>query len=129
MRTDRAGGDIEAPITIACDGVNSFLAKEAGLHHHAEAEHFTLGVKEVLALPRAEIDARFALTGDEGADFEILGGTGGVPGGAFLYTNAESISVGVVLHLPALGVVGPPTGGVHRCGEVAPGDRATRSRR
>jgi electron transfer flavoprotein-quinone oxidoreductase len=106
VRTDRAGGDIEAPITIACDGVNSFLAKEAGLHHHSEAEHFTLGVKEVLALPRAEIDARFALTGDEGADFEILGGTGGVPGGAFLYTNAESISVGVVLHLPELATSG-----------------------
>ncbi len=106
VRTDRPGGDIEAPITIACDGVNSFLAKEAGLYHHAEPEHFTLGVKEVLALPRAEIDARFALTGDEGADFEILGGTGDVPGGAFLYTNAESISVGVVLQLPALGASG-----------------------
>jgi flavin-dependent dehydrogenase len=37
VRTDRAGGDIEAPITIACDGVNSFLAKEAGLHHHSPA--------------------------------------------------------------------------------------------
>ncbi|HEX2382424.1 MAG TPA: FAD-dependent oxidoreductase [Acidimicrobiales bacterium] len=106
VHTDRPGGDIEAPITIACDGVNSFLAKDAGLYHHPEPEHFTLGVKEVLALPRAEIDARFALTGDEGADFEILGGTGGVPGGAFLYTNAESISVGVVLQLSALGASG-----------------------
>jgi electron transfer flavoprotein-quinone oxidoreductase len=102
VRTDRPGGDIEAPITIACDGVNSFLAKEAGLYEHPEPANFTLGVKEVLALPRSEIDARFGLTGDEGADFEILGGTGDVPGGAFLYTNAESISVGVVLHLPAL---------------------------
>jgi len=106
VHTDRPGGDIEAPITIACDGVNSFLAKEAGLYHHAEAEHFTLGVKEVLALPRSEIDARFALAGDEGADFEILGGTGGVPGGAFLYTNAESLSIGVVLQLSALGASG-----------------------
>jgi electron transfer flavoprotein-quinone oxidoreductase len=103
VHTDRPDGDIEAPITIACDGVNSFIAKEAGLYLHPEPDHFTLGVKEVLALPRAEIDARFALTGDEGADFEILGGTGGVPGGAFLYTNAESISVGVVLQLSALG--------------------------
>ncbi len=106
VRTDRPDGDIEAPITIACDGVNSFLAKEAGLYTHPEPDHFTLGVKEVLALPRAEIDARFALTGDEGADFEILGGTGDVPGGAFLYTNAESIAVGVVLQLPALGASG-----------------------
>jgi electron transfer flavoprotein-quinone oxidoreductase len=106
VHTDRPDGDIEAPITIACDGVNSFLAKEAGLYHHPEPEHFTLGVKEVLALPRDEIDARFGLAGDEGADFEILGGTADVPGGAFLYTNAESISVGVVLQLPALGASG-----------------------
>src|SRR6476469_9846709 len=37
VHTDRPDGDIEAPMTIACDGVNSFLAKEAGLYHHAEA--------------------------------------------------------------------------------------------
>lgn len=106
VHTDRPGGDIEAPITIACDGVNSFLAKEAGLYDHSEPEHFTLGVKEVLALPRHEIEARFALTGDEGADFEILGGTGDVPGGAFLYTNTDSISIGCVLQLPALAASG-----------------------
>ena len=73
VRTDRPDGDLDAPVVIACDGVNSFLAKEAGLYHHAEPEHFTLGVKEVLALPREVIDDRFGLTGDEGADFEILG--------------------------------------------------------
>ena len=63
VRTDRPDGDIEAPIVIACDGVNSFLAKEAGLYHHPEPEHFTLGVKEVLALPREVIDDRFGLIG------------------------------------------------------------------
>jgi len=102
VRTDRPDGDIHAKVVIACDGVNSFLAKEAGLYHHTEAAHFTLGAKEVLALPRAEIDRRFGLHGDQGADFEILGATGEVPGGAFLYTNADTISVGVVLRLPEL---------------------------
>jgi electron transfer flavoprotein-quinone oxidoreductase len=29
--TDRPDGDLHAPIVIACDGVNSFLAKESGL--------------------------------------------------------------------------------------------------
>ncbi|MHB8466535.1 MAG: FAD-dependent oxidoreductase [Acidimicrobiales bacterium] len=103
VRTDRPGGDIDAEVVIACDGVNSFLAKEAGLYPHVDAGHFTLGAKEVLALPRDEIDKRFALRGDEGADFEIIGATGDVPGGAFLYTNAESVAVGVVLRLPELG--------------------------
>ena len=102
VRTDRPDGDIDAGIVIACDGVNSFLAKEAGLYPHAGPEHFTLGAKEVLALPRSEIDKRFGLTGDDGADFEIIGATGDVPGGAFLYTNAESVAVGVVLRLPEL---------------------------
>ena len=102
IRTDR-DGDISAHIVIACDGVNSFLAKEAGLY--PEAKHpgnFTLGVKEVLALPREEIESRFAVRGDEGADFEIVGGTHGIPGGAFLYTNRDTVAIGAVLALDAL---------------------------
>ncbi|HVM67265.1 MAG TPA: FAD-dependent oxidoreductase [Acidimicrobiales bacterium] len=106
VRTDREDGDIDAGVVIACDGVNSFLAKEAGLYHHPGPEHVTLGAKEVLALPRDEIDRRFGLTGDEGADFEIIGCTGEVPGGGFLYTNRDTVAVGVVLHLPALAASG-----------------------
>jgi electron transfer flavoprotein-quinone oxidoreductase len=106
VRTDRPDGDLEAGVVIACDGVNSFLAKEAGLYPHVDPSHFTLGAKEVLSLPRDEIDRRFGLVGDQGADFEILGATGAVPGGGFLYTNADSLSVGVVLRLPELGASG-----------------------
>lgn len=102
VAVDRAGGQIDASVVIACDGVNSFLAKEAGLYPHVGAEHFTLGAKEVLALPRAEIDKRFGLSGNEGADFEIVGATGEVPGGGFVYTNLDSVAVGVVLSLPGL---------------------------
>jgi len=100
--TDRADGAIEASIVIAADGVNSFLAKQAGLHGQTRPENFALGVKEVLALPRDEIERRFALTEDEGADFEILGATGDIPGGGFLYTNRDTISIGVVLELSGL---------------------------
>src|SRR5581483_7199343 len=103
VRTDRPGGDLRARVVIACDGVNSFLAKEAGLYPNRDPGHFTLGAKEVLALPRDEIERRFGLTGDEGADIEIVGATGDVPGGGFVYTNTDSIAVGVVLHLPSLG--------------------------
>jgi electron transfer flavoprotein-quinone oxidoreductase len=89
-------------VVIACDGVNSFLAKEAGLLPRADAEHHTLGVKEVLALRREVIDERFGLRGHEGLDIEMLGCTRGIPGGGFLYTNSDTIAVGVVLGLPAL---------------------------
>lgn len=102
VRTDR--GDVGAGLVIACDGVNSFLAKEAGLFDERPqtAEHITLGVKEVLGFPRDVIDERFGVRGDHGVDIEILGCTGDVPGGGFVYTNAESVSVGVVLQLPGL---------------------------
>jgi len=102
VRTDREQGQLWGRVVVACDGVNSFLAKEAGLLPAAEASHHTLGVKEVLGLPRHVIDERFGLRGDEGVDIEILGCTRGIPGGGFLYTNAETVSLGVVLSLTHL---------------------------
>ena len=63
VTTDRPDGDLRARLVIACDGVNSFLAKAAGLYPNFSAENFTLGAKEVLALPREEIDARFGVRG------------------------------------------------------------------
>jgi len=104
--TDRAGAELRAPVVIACDGVNSFLAKEAGLLPRAEASHHTLGVKEVLDLPPATIDERFGVQDHEGVDMEILGCTREIPGGGFLYTNADSVSIGVVLSLPELAASG-----------------------
>ena len=106
VRTDRPDGDIRAKVVIACDGVNSFLAKEAGLLPRASPEHTTLGVKEVLALPRAVIDERFGLSGDQGMDIEMLGCTSGIPGGGFLYTNLDTVSVGVVVGLTGLAAAG-----------------------
>lgn len=105
VRTDRPGGDVSARVVIACDGVNSFLAKEAGLFAKVsgkQSEHTSLGVKETLALPREVIEERFGLSGRHGQDIEVLGCTGAIPGGGFLYTNLESVSVGVVLSLTGL---------------------------
>jgi electron transfer flavoprotein-quinone oxidoreductase len=102
VRTDRAGGEVSARVVIACDGVNSFLAKEAGLLPPADASAHTLGAKEVLALPASVIEERFGLGPGEGLDIEAVGATGGVPGGAFLYTNRDTLSVGVVVGLDGL---------------------------
>ncbi|MFZ9628934.1 MAG: FAD-dependent oxidoreductase [Ilumatobacteraceae bacterium] len=102
VRTDRPDGDLTARVVIACDGVNSFLAKEAGMYPHTDAKHFTLGVKETLALPQAVIDERFNVRDRHGVDIEIVGATGSVNGGGFLYTNLDTVSVGVVLKLPRL---------------------------
>jgi electron transfer flavoprotein-quinone oxidoreductase len=101
VRTDRPGGDLAAKVVIACDGVNSFLAKEAGLLPRADAAHQTLGVKEVLSLPADVIEERFGLMPGEGVDVEVIGCTREIPGGGFIYTNRDTVSVGVVLSLPA----------------------------
>ena len=102
VTTDRPDGDLHARVVIACDGVNSFLAKEAGLYGDVDAANYTVGVKETIALPKHVIDERFGVRDREGVDIEILGGTSGVNGGGFVYTNFDTLAVGVVLKLPKL---------------------------
>ena len=102
VTTDRADGDLRSRLVIAADGVNSFIAKSAGLYDNWDPSHFTLGVKETIALPRDVIDERFAIRGDHGVDIEILGCTQHVPGGGFVYTNSDTLAVGLVLKLTAL---------------------------
>lgn len=100
--TDRPDGNLTAQVVIACDGVNSFLAKEAGLYATVDAANYTLGVKETLSLPKNVIDERFGVRDNQGVDIEILGGTSGVNGGGFIYTNLDTVALGVVLKLPKL---------------------------
>ena len=102
ITTDRPDGDLTASVVIACDGVNSFLAKEAGLYKKVDASNYTLGVKETLSLPKSVIDERFGVRDNQGVDIEILGGTSGINGGAFIYTSLDTIALGVVLKLPKL---------------------------
>ncbi len=102
VATDRPDGDLSCSLVVACDGVNSFLAREAGLYAAFSRHHMTLGVKEVLALDRGELESRFNLTGREGCDIEMLGATGEITGGGFLYTNLDTLAVGCVLKLDDL---------------------------
>ena len=100
----RAGTEeIFADVVIAADGINSFISREAGLRGEIKPEHLAVGVKALIELPRETIEERFKLSGNEGAAYSILGeATHGVAGGAFLYTNLETISVGVVMRLDDL---------------------------
>lgn len=95
-------GELRSNILIAADGVLSFLAKQAGLRRDFKTEDMGLGIKLLLGLPRDTINERFNLIKDEGADISFIGLTEGLMGGSFLYTNRESISIGVVIHLGSL---------------------------
>jgi len=95
----RAGEDeMYADVVIAADGVNSLIAQKAGLRGEISAHSVGVGVKEVIELPESVIQSRFRLTGDEGAALVVLGCTEGISGGAFIYTNRESISLGIVFN-------------------------------
>ena len=99
-----AGEDeIQAGVVIAADGVTSFLAQEAGLRGRIPTGQAATGVKEVIGLPREVIEDRFHLNGEEGAAYTVVGyATRGVPGGGFLYTNRDSLSIGLVMRLDDL---------------------------
>jgi len=103
VRCRREDGDLYAPIVIAADGANSFLAKKAGLQREFRADEMTLGVKEVLRLDAHTIEERFNLNGDEGMTNEYVGyASGDVKGGGFLYTNRDTLSIGVVVQIESL---------------------------
>ena len=96
VRTDRAGGDIYADVVVLADGVNSLVATRAGLRPPVQAQDVALAVKEMHFLPRATIEERFNIQGDHGVVIEMFGKiTRGMVGTGFLYTNKESISLGV----------------------------------
>ncbi|NBC31503.1 MAG: FAD-dependent oxidoreductase [Alphaproteobacteria bacterium] len=103
VKVRRDEGEIRGDVVIACDGVNSWLARKAGMQRDLHTHELSLGVKEVIGLDEAAIRERFQLSGDEGMALEYVGAvTGNVHGGAFLYTNKNSLSLGVLGQLSSL---------------------------
>lgn len=97
------GEEIAANVVVAADGALSFIAEQAGLRSRHGAEHFAVGVKETIELPRKTIEERFNLHGDEGSAQLYFGSvTKGLTGGGFLYTNRESLSLGIVVGIGSL---------------------------
>lgn len=96
-----AGGDeLRADVVIACDGVLSMIAERAGLRKGLHVKDFAVGVKEVVQLDEDTINERFHLQGLDGAAHLFIGDvTRGYFGGGFLYTNRDSLSLGIVLGL------------------------------
>lgn len=96
VMTDRQGGEIYADAVILADGVNSLLAKKAGFHPELQPKDVALAVKEIHFMPQEVIEQRFNVTGEEGVVIEMVGKiTKGMMGTGFLYTNRESITIGV----------------------------------
>jgi len=88
--------DYYADIVVLADGVNSLLAKQIGLRKEIETSEVALSVKEVIKLDKETINQRFNLKDDEGAIGQIFGGPMlGSLGLGFMYTNTESVTIGL----------------------------------
>ncbi|MGI5825432.1 MAG: FAD-dependent oxidoreductase [Bacillota bacterium] len=92
-----------ADVVIACDGVNSFIGKKLGMVKPFTPHQMSLGVKEVIRLPKNVLEDRFLLKGNEGVAFELVGSVSkNVNGGGFIYTNQDSVSIGLVAQVEDL---------------------------
>lgn len=96
VQTDRLGGSIYADIVVLADGVNSLLASKAGFHPELDPKNVALAVKEIHFMPQETVESRFNVSGDAGVVIEMAGKiTKGMMGTGFLYTNKESVTLGV----------------------------------
>ncbi|WP_053361987.1 FAD-dependent oxidoreductase [Bacillus sp. FJAT-27251] len=96
VRTDRPDGDVFADVVVLADGVNSLLGKQLGFHKEFRPDEVALTAMEVINLPKEKINDRFNLHENQGCTIEIFGdSTKGNLGTAFLYTNKESLNIGV----------------------------------
>lgn len=95
--------EIPAHVVVAADGVLSFMAEKAGLKPKMVPQGYAVGMKEVIELPEEKINDRFNVESGEGCAHLFLGDvTKGLFGGGFLYTNRNTVSIGIVAGIRAL---------------------------
>ncbi len=92
-----------APVTIVAEGANTLLSESIGLIKKCKPKDMILGIKEIIKLPKEDIESRFNLEENNGAGFEFFGGLGGdILALGFLYTFKNHISIGLGVSLEDL---------------------------
>jgi len=91
---------VKADVVVDAEGVNRLVLEASGIVKPLRPELVALGVKEVLKGDSDQINQAFGLAANEGLAWVLIGApTGYMPGGAFIYTNRDSVSLGVVVVL------------------------------
>ncbi len=100
-------GPLYADLTFLAEGDASHLVTREGLERQISADGkptFLHGIKQVIELPEGAVEANFGLGPEEGAAYEIVLRNGTLKGrplhlnmGGFIYTNRQSLSIGLVL--------------------------------
>ena len=87
-----------ASVVILADGASSLLGQKLGLVKKPDPADYATGAKEVIRLGQDTINQRFNCEGDDGVAWLFMGyPSTGQMGGGFLYTNRDSVSIGMVL--------------------------------
>lgn len=103
VKAARDNGLVKADVVIIAEGANSLLVEKAGLGNEQSPQDYAVAAKEMLALPSETIEQRLNLNDGEGACYSFIGDCiMGIEGGAFLYTNQATVSIGVVARLTSL---------------------------
>ena len=93
-----------AEAVILADGVNSLFAQQIGMTKELEPSQVAVGAKETIKLSEEIINERFGLKAGEGTAWLSAGDpTVGGFGGGFIYTNKDTVSVGIVATLSDIG--------------------------
>jgi electron transfer flavoprotein-quinone oxidoreductase len=94
VATDRPQGEIFAPVTILCEGVNNLLVQKLGLiGHDVPPRMAALACKQLIGLPADVIQARFGLPdASHGLAVSVMGDVSmGLTGLGFIYTGVECL--------------------------------------
>ena len=95
--------ELKARLVIDASGVTSKLVAEAGLRERLTPRQLYHGIKRVYRLDPETIEKRFRVKPDEGRAVFFLGDfMHEIGGGAFVYTNRETLSVGLVVSMDSL---------------------------
>ncbi len=106
-RTEQEGvfDELTCHVVVCAEGANSMLAEKSGLRKGKSLMNplnRAVAVKEVIALPPEVIEDRFHVTDKEGVAIEYFGdAVQGLMGSGFLYTNHDSLSIGVGCEMQA----------------------------
>jgi electron transfer flavoprotein-quinone oxidoreductase len=90
-------------VVVLAEGALSILTRRLGIRGELSPDAYAIGVKEIIELPPEKINERFNVEKDEGVAHLFIGDvTHGIFGGGFLYTNKDTLSIGVVVKIGSI---------------------------
>lgn len=96
VRTDRDDRTFFADIVVLADGVEALVARRSGLREELQSLDVAMAIKEIRQMPSALIEERFGVGPADGVLLEASAAfTQTLAGIGFIYTNRESLSVGI----------------------------------